>query len=159
MRDGLLWAELPEAKQKRSFALFGSEDWTDYLVDVDMCAIRGVDKGIAVRIKGQEEGVGIDLRGPGYDDVVMYQGARQLGKSPAPNRNGLWHHLRVKVEGGRYRVYVDGRLRIDYVDERSGRLSGRVALAAYTGGAGQCVVCYDNVIVRSLAGSRASFTR
>jgi len=155
VRSGRLVAVLPSEKQKHSFAYFGSEDWTDYAVDVDVCAIRGVDKGVVVRVRAQE-GVGVDLRGPGYDDVVMYRGIEELGKAPAPNRNGRWHHLRVEVEGGRYRVYVNGRLKIDYLDEHNERPSGRVALAAYTGGIGQCEVLYDNVVVRSLGGPRAS---
>ncbi len=148
-RGGRLRARLPDAKQEKSFAYFGSESWRNYAVDLDLCALRGVDKGVAVRVQG-EEGVGVDLRGRGYNDVLMYRGYRRLGRATARNRGGQWHHLRVEVRGGRYRVYVNGRLKIDYLDESDQRPGGRLALAAYTGGAGECEVLYDNVVVRAL---------
>jgi len=46
---------------------------------------------------------------------------------------------------------VDDALLIDKEDPRKARPHGRIALAAYTGGTGQCTVYYDNVIVTSLS--------
>lgn len=149
VQDGRLRAKLPDQKQEKSLAYFGNENWKDYQVDLDVYGVRGVDKGIAVRSQG-EDAVGIDLRGPGYDDVVMFRGYSQLGKAPALNPNGKWHHVRVLVRGGRYQVYVNRQLAIDYIDEDDQRPSGRLALAAYTGGAGACEVLFDNVVVRAL---------
>ena len=64
IRQGLVRADLPDRKQERSFLYAGSEDWTDYALDFDVCAVRGVDKGAAVRVEA-DHGIGIDLRGPG----------------------------------------------------------------------------------------------
>jgi hypothetical protein len=47
-------------------------------------------------------------------------------------------------------VFVNGVSKINYDDQANSRPSGRVALAAYTGGKAECEVLYDNVIVRSL---------
>jgi len=149
VRAGKLHAKLPDRKQERSLAFFGSSEWKNYAVDLDMRQIRGVDKGIVVRVD-DSEGVGIDLRGTGYDDIVMYRGFSQLGKASAPNRNGRWYHVRVEVQGNRYRVYVNRALKIDYADDGNRSPAGRLALAAYTGGAGECEVSYDNVVVRPL---------
>ena len=149
VQGGRLKAVMPNEKQQKAFAYFGSNDWRDYSVDVDVCGLRGADKGLAVRVDG-EHGIGVDLRGDGYDDVLLYYNDKELGKAPAPNQNGHWQHLRVEAEGSRYRVYVNGQLKINYDDQGNVRPSGRAALAAYTGGKGECQVLYKNVVVRSL---------
>jgi hypothetical protein len=147
--NGRLLGHLPDAKQKVSFAFLGSEDWTDYAVDVDVVGLRGVDKGVVVRaVNGR--GIGVDLRGIGYHDVVMYRGRMPVARATALNAAGLSHHLRVEARGLRYRVFVDGELKIDHRDSAKEYWHGRVALAAYTGGDGSCAVLYDNVRVTRL---------
>jgi len=154
---GLLRADLPDEKQLRSVIITGDTTWGDIAVDVDMCMMRGVDKGVVVRVNG-ESGTGIDLRGGSYQDVVMYQGSWPMGKSSATNANGTWNHLRVEARGNHYRVWVNGEQRLDKTDGRaesrgdphSARNFGRIALPAYTGGVGQCTVYYDNVVVTAL---------
>jgi hypothetical protein len=73
-----------------------------------------------------------------------------LGRAPVHNDNGLWHHLRVESLDSRYRVLVDGKLVLERTDPRHASHQGRIALAAYTGGEGQCTVYYDNVVVTAL---------
>jgi hypothetical protein len=147
VRGGMLRGDLPDRKQERSFIFAGDESWSDYAVDVDVCAMRGVDKGVAVRIDAQKRAVGVDLRGPGYHDVIMHVREWPLGKARALNANGVWHHLRIEARGQRFRVWVNGELAIDRTDARRARPNGRIALAAYTGGVGECTVYYDNVVV------------
>lgn len=149
IRDGRLRAVLPDRKQARSFVRIGSQDWKNYAVDLDVCQVRGVDKGFAVRV-GNNEGVAIDLRGGDLGDVVMYRNFTRLGKATSPNVRNTWYHLRVVVKGPRYLVFVDQALRIDYLDEGNQRPSGGIALTAYTGGAGECEVLYDNLVVTQL---------
>ena len=151
VRQGMLRADLPDEKQERSFLYAGSEDWSDYAVDLDVCGMRGVDKGVVVRVEGTA-GVGVDLRGPGYQDVVMYRREWPMGRASVVNGNGMWHHLRVECRGPRYRVFVDGALKLTREDSRltSKNGGGRIALAAYTGGVGQCTIWYDNVVVTPL---------
>ena len=146
VRGGMLRGDLPDRKQERSFIYAGDESWTDYAVDVEICAMRGVDKGVAVRVEGQKSAVGVDLRGPGYQDVLMHVREWPLGKARALNPNGAWNHLRVEARGQRFRVWVNGALAIDRTDARRARPNGRIALAAYTGGVGECTVYYDNVV-------------
>lgn len=150
VRGGALRADLPDRKQERSFLFAGSETWTDYAVDLDVCAMRGVDKGVAVRVEGRRSGVGIDLRGPGYQDVVAHIGPIPLGKARVVNPNGVWHHLRVEARGQSIRVFVNGTLLLDRAEARRSPSNGRIALAAYTGGVAECTVYYDNVVVTEL---------
>lgn len=150
VRGGVLRAVLPDRKQEKSFLFAGDESWTNYAVDLDVCAMRGVDKGVAVRVEGKKTGVGIDLRGPGYQDVIANVREWPLGKARVVNANGVWHHIRVESRGQSLRVYVNGTLLIDRVDAKRSPPNGRIALAAYTGGVAECTVYYDNVVVTEL---------
>ena len=149
VRRGALRADLPDGKQIRSFIFAGSASWTDYAVDVDVLGARGVDKGLAVRVE-DESGIVVDLRGPGYQDVLLHRREWKMGQADVQNANGMWHHIRIEARGSRYRVFVDQALLIDKEDPRNARPRGRIALAAYTGGSGECTVYYDNVVVTSL---------
>jgi hypothetical protein len=143
----MLRADLPDQRQARAFLYAGSEDWRDYALDFDVCAMRGVDKGAAVRVQ-RETGFAMDLRGGTYQDVVAYLREWPLGKAPATNANGTWNHVRLEVQGNHFRVFVNDERKIDRFDQR--RAKGRIALAAYSGGTGQCTVYYDNVVVTKL---------
>src|SRR5262249_32496465 len=144
-------------KQLRSIVSAGDTAWDDVAVDLDVCMMRGVDKGVIVRMQG-ESGTGVDLRGGSYQDVLLYQGAWSMGRAGATNANGTWNHLRVEAKGNRYRVFVNGELKLDRADGRAeargdphaAKRSGRVGLPAYTGGVGLCTVYYDNVVVTAL---------
>lgn len=149
LQRGMLKAELPDRRQDHSLLYAGDSTWTDYAVDLDLCGMRGVDKGVVVRVRG-ERGLGVDLRGPGYHDVRLQLNEMPIGRADAENGNGVWQHLRVEVLGGRCRVVVNG----EEVLARRVPLrlppSGGLALAAYSGGVGQCTVYYDNVVVTPL---------
>ncbi len=147
VRHGVLRADLPDTRQEHSFLYTGSPDWTDYAVDLDVCAMRGVDKGLAVRVMEGLSGIGVDLRGPGYQDLVLHRREWPMGKARAINPNGVWHHLRIEAREHRYRVWLNGALLLDKSDPKRSRARGGIALAAYTGGVGQCTLYYDNVLV------------
>ncbi len=154
---GMLRAELPDRRQEHSMLYAGDSSWTDYAVDLDVCGMRGVDKGVVVRVRDRR-GLGVDLRGPGYQDVRLNLNELPIGRGNAENGNGVWQHLRVEVRGTRCRVVVNGA---EVIDRRvSSRLpaSGGIALPAYTGGVGQCTVYYDNVAVVPLGAPAAART-
>jgi hypothetical protein len=149
--DGRLRAALPQRKQMRSFATLAVPVGGDYAVDLDVYGVRGVDKGLVVGL-AEGKGIGVDLRAGRYEDLLIYRGFSQLGRTPAPNRNGRWYRLRVEVAGSRMRVYVDRALKLD-VAHPGDASRGRIALAAYTGGVGECTILFDNVLVTRLGGS------
>ena len=146
----MLSAHLPDKPQERSLIYTGSVDWGDYAVDLDVFQSRGADKGLVVRVRG-DVGIGVDLRGGEYQDVLVYRRELPLGHAEAPNPDHQWHHLRVEARGSRYSVFVDGRRVLRCHDKLPGARNGRIALPAYTGGKGACSVFYANVVVTSLA--------
>jgi hypothetical protein len=150
LKGHVLYAQLPDQKQLHSFAFAGSKDWGDYAVDVDILQVRGVDKGVAVRVQG-DHGIGVDLRGGEHQDVLMYRRELELGHAQAPNPDRKWHHLRVEARANHYRVLVDGRLVLTCHDKLPGYRQGGIALPAYSGGLGACSIYYANLVVTSLA--------
>jgi hypothetical protein len=151
--DGVLCGHLPDGRQQRSFLVTGSDDWQDYAVDVDVCQVRGVDKGVAVCVRGGR-GVAVDLRGGGYQDVLLYRQEVPLGSAKVANADSAWHHLRVETRGARYGVRVNGARVLERRDPLRSMRRGRVALVAYTGGHGECAVLYANLFVTRLAPAR-----
>ena len=109
---GMLKAELPDNRQEHSMLYGGDSTWTDYSVDLDVCGMRGVDKGFAVRVRGGR-GLGVDLRGPGYHDLRLQLNELPVGHADVENGNGVWQHVRVEVRGVRCRVLVNGAVAID----------------------------------------------
>ena len=152
VEDGVLCGRLPDGKQERSFLFAGSEDWQDYAVDLDLCQVRGVDKGVAVRVRGGR-GIAVDLRGGEYQDVLLYRQQVPLGRARVVNADRMWHHLRIEARGARFAVLVNGVRVLERRDPLSSMRRGRMALVAYTGGHGECAVFYANVVVTLLTPS------
>jgi hypothetical protein len=146
---GMLRADLPDEKQVRSLIYAGDSTWANIAVDLDVCMIRGVDKGVVVRVRN-DSGIAVDLRGGSYQDVLMYFREWPLGHDDVTNGNGTWNHLRIEAKGTRFRVFVNGALKIDRREVKKAPPTGGIALPAYTGGVGECTVYYDNVLVTKL---------
>lgn len=149
VRRGMLRVDLPDRKQVHSLLRAGDLEWTDYALDFDVCAVRGVDKGAVVRVRGQK-GLGLDLRGPGYNDFLLNVRSIPVGRAPAINGNSVWHHVRIEVRGDRCRVRINDEEPLERRLPGSVPPSGAIALAAYTGGVGECTVYFDNVVVTPL---------
>ena len=149
VEDGVLCGRLPDGKQERSFLFAGSEDWQDYAVDLDLCQVRGVDKGVAVCVRDRRGGAA-DLRGGEYQDVLLYRQQLPLGHARAVNADRVWHHLRVEARGAWFTVQVNGTRVLERRDPLGSMRRGRIALVAYTGGHGECAVFYANVVVTRL---------
>jgi hypothetical protein len=114
VRDGILCADLPDGKQRHSFLYAGDSSWVDYAVDFDVCGMRGVDKGCAIRVEPGRRGLGVDLRGPGFDDLKLYVNQFPVGSAAVANANGAWHHMRIEIRGrNRCRVAIDGSMVLD----------------------------------------------
>ena len=150
VHHGVLRADLPDVKQAHSFLYAGDSSWVNYAVDFDVCGMRGVDKGVVVRVNGKR-GLGIDLRGLRYHDLKLYINQLPVGSAKVTNDNGAWHHIHVDIRGNDCRVTVGGQVVFDQRLRHSAPPRGGIALTAYTGGLGQCTVYYDNIVVTPLA--------
>jgi hypothetical protein len=151
--DGVLRGRPPEGKQERSVLVAGADDWQDYAVDVDVCQVLGVDKGVAVCVSGGH-GVALDLRGGSYQDALLYRQDVRLGNAKVANADSVWHHLRIETRGARYTVLVNGARVLERSDPLRVMRRGRIALATYNGGHGESAVLYANLFVTRLEPAR-----
>ncbi len=149
VRGGMLRADLPDRKQLHTLIRAGDTTWHDYALDFDVCGMRGVDKGAIIRVVG-DVGLGVDLRGPGYNDIRVHLSVSPLGRVDVINANGTWHHVRMEIQDRRCRVLVGNELLLDRFVSKRLPPGGGIALAAYTGGVGECTVYFDNVVVTPL---------
>ena len=148
LSHGMVRADLPDQKQLRSLLRAGDPAWRDYALDLDVCMIRGVDKGAVVRLVEDTR----RRRGPARRQlpgrrrvragVAHGQGARRSTRT----RPGTTCASRCTATGCRSSSTANRVL--DHA--RAGRTHGGIALAAYTGGSGECTVYYDNVVVTAL---------
>lgn len=151
VHDGVLRAMLPDGRQLHSFLYAGDSSWVDYAVDFDVCGVRGVDKGCAVRVKPGKKGLGLDLRGPGYDDLRLYVNEFPVGRAAFATVNGTWYHVRIEIRGrDQCTVAINGHVVLDHRLRPPAPARGGIALSAYTGGVASCTVYYDNVAVTPL---------
>jgi len=60
-------------------------------------------------------------------------GRRTVGRAVEGRiETGKWYPIRVRCEGNRYQVWLDGQQMLDYTDERSPHLSGQVGVSTWS---------------------------
>ncbi len=132
-----------------SIASYGSENWGDYEVEADVNLKNGSDAGILVRLKYATDasdaqfGIGGCQNGDyhyGYYAYITTSGVC-LGKqmfnwqfltsytqSLSQNKT---YRLKVRAEGANIKVWLDGKLMIDYTDKEQPLLSGKIGMRAH----------------------------
>ena len=129
----------------------GDSTWADYAVDLDVCGMRGVDKGVIVRVQG---GAGPRHRStrPRLQDLVVNLNELPLGGGKSHQRERRVAPRADRDPRQQCRVTIGNEVVFDKRLRFKAPPSGGIALAAYTGGIGRCTVYYDNVVVTPLAG-------
>lgn len=118
--------------------LFGDRSWTDY------------EYTLEARKTGGAEGFLILFRAAGDQDYYWYNIGgwgnvrHQLEKGAAGGRRTVgravegrietdrWYPIRIRCEGNRYQVWLDGERVLDYTDRRSPHLSGQVGISTWS---------------------------
>ena len=124
--------------------------WNDYIVELDMEFVSGVDRNFAVRYSGNGAnwyGVRLLRRELVLERVI--QGGPVSNHIPADFPSGQYH-VKVYIQGENIKVEVDGNEIIDYPDAGGRFPIGRVALQAGVGSVRQTEVWFDNVVVSSI---------
>jgi hypothetical protein len=148
--------DMGTGSSKQSISLAGDINWTDYIFEVDLRGDAGTDKLIAIRYSNNGDFYWLNLRGPWGSGVLF---GKAIGNNTGPVlasgsydiENGVWYHVKVIVQGNRIRAFIDQNLVIDYIDNNSALMQGRIGLMGYTGAYGSCAIHYDNVIVQAIA--------
>ena len=136
--NDVLWTS---ATGNRVFCLAtaGEPTWTDYIYEVDVYGIAGVDKCMEFRVQDYNNHYYINLRSdwPNQGNDSLYfckivDGACVYYESVDwSSQNNTWYHLRVEAIGKRFRVYVDDNFVLQYVDEDSPFLQGKIGAGCW----------------------------
>ena len=125
---------------------FGSEAWRDYEVSLDVARPVGSSAVLSVGVRStRNANYTLAMGGPrGYelsraDTVVLQTAAGQMEAA-------RWYNLRLRVEGQRLQVWLDGRVLFDV--SAGGVAPNGQALVAARGGAGS----FAHLAVKSLSG-------
>ena len=143
----------------------GSFDWSDYEFSVDVLPISGANKNIFFRVQNQRS-----LVLPGHNLPVAYglhlvnnpnllelqkwttESGQLLVSVPANFPFNIVTKITIWVKGTEIKIFIgnSNSPAIQYIDNNSPLLNGRIALAIITG-ASSSEVWYDNVLVTDLA--------
>jgi hypothetical protein len=152
--DGSYRLESTEWGQDTS-AVIGDLEWTDYTIEVDFKVVRSDDSFAhhpSILFHVQDIGSGTDIghyyqlymfptRGVGFSEISG-------GSAPSPILvdcplpRGVWHHVRLEVEGTTATAYIDGAYVLSY-NKFTRYRSGMIGLKTINDG----VVLFDNIVV------------
>ncbi len=132
-----------------SIASYGNENWGDYEVEADVNLKNGSDAGLLVRLKYATDasdatyGIGGCQNGDyhyGYYAYITTSGVclgkqmfhwQFLTSSTQSLSNNKTYRLKVRAEGANIKVWLDGKLMIDYTDKEQPLLSGKIGMRAH----------------------------
>ena len=134
--------------------VFGEADWNDYEFSFEAQRIEG-GAAFMMIVRADAEGgfYWFQMGWSGDAHRLMRNHPRSIWENLGPPvegkiEDGKWHHVRMRCEGPRLRVWVDGQPKPDFVDQKAPILAGRVGIASWemTG------VRYRNIKVKALDG-------
>lgn len=130
----------------------GDFTWGDYAFVVDIYGVDVVDKVVNFRFSDFSHAYGIDFRSDPYNDLVLVKATPSnpneiLRSVHVPNYNNTWYTLSVIAIGNRIVVMVNDRVVLDYVDEDSPILYGKIGLGADLHPSAISAVYFDNALV------------
>ena len=145
--------DMGDGFNRRGISVAGDTGWSDYVYEVDLQAVAGVDKVVLLRYQDDNNFYMMNIVGVyNFANLVRVENgvATTLVTVDYPHNNAEWHHVETIAHGNHVVAYVDGDLVINYIDSGSALTHGRVGLQGWTGEQGLDVVQFDNVVVRQL---------
>ena len=121
VKDGLLVVDGPRGHLFYMGA-DGSASFTDFVFEAEVQTQPKANSGIYFHTRYQERG----WPGTGYEAQVncSHSDARKTGglygvqdvMNEAPHADGEWFHYRIRVEGKRIQIWIDGERTVDYTE-------------------------------------------
>jgi alpha-N-arabinofuranosidase len=117
---------------------FGDPRWTDYEFTLEAQKTGGSEGFLILfRVAGPEDYYWYNLGGWGNVRSQLekaVKGAGRGGVGPSVDGkidNDKWYSIRVRCEGQRYQVWLDGKQMLDYTDASSPHSAGRVGVGTW----------------------------
>lgn len=143
-----------------SRTLAGDLSWSNYAVEATLKSISGVDRHLLFRFDQNRpipRGYAIKYRDAEYGfsgHIELQKAGLEVVSSNGTFKSKLGDTHRLRVEGidNHIKVFVDGQKYIDYVDNNSPILSGKIGLLIENSGSGLTNITeYDDVFVEQIS--------
>ena len=118
--------------------VFGDRSWTDCEYTLEAMKTGGAEGFLILfRAASDQAYYWYNLGGWGNLRHQLEKGVgggrRTVGRAVEGRiETGKWYPIRVRCEGNRYQVWLDGQQMLDYTDERSPHLSGQVGVSTWS---------------------------
>ena len=130
------WPEPFRLIQNEGFGqlVHGSRDSANYVVSADVTPHLAEAAGVAARVQGMTRGYVLELAGRTKVRLLRrYDGETELATAPFEWRYGTTYELRLEVDDGRLRGWVDDHLLVDVLDDDTRLRDGAAALTIRAG--------------------------
>lgn len=117
----------------------------DYIQEMDMYPIQGIDKNIRMRYVGPPPGFTYNFHFIGTDLYPTNGPAVYYDIQNGPTKK---YHIKAVAQGYRFQLYIDGNLVSDNISPFSSDV-GKPGLTISSGG-GTTEVYFDNIVIRTL---------
>lgn len=133
-------AVIQESRATNQRFVFGDPSWGDYEFSLRARKTGGAEGFLILfRVKGPNEFYWCNLGGWGNARHAIERGlagGRRWGvvgpSIPGSIETGKWYEIRVRCEGRRFRIWLDGNPLIDYTDDERAHLAGRVGVGTWS---------------------------
>jgi len=118
--------------------VFGDRAWTDYEYTLEAQKTGGAEGFLILfRAASDQDYYWYNIGGWGNVRHQLEKGAadgrRTVGRAVEGKiETGKWYPIRVRCQGNRFQVWLDGRRVLDYTDERSPHLAGQVGISTWS---------------------------
>lgn len=127
-------------------------NWKNFIYELDIIGIQGVDKNILIRYKDTNNFYEIHhtVGSTIYFDRARPQGNYTLATAYYALDNNVTYHFKIIVNENHFTVFINNKKIFDVTDNFSPMNDGRIGIRAGTGAVSPTEVYFDNIIVRSL---------
>ncbi|MDI6450616.1 family 16 glycoside hydrolase [Anaerobaca lacustris] len=118
--------------------VFGDRAWTDYEYTLEAQKTGGAEGFLILfRAASDQDYYWYNIGGWGNVRHQLEKGSgggrRSVGRAVNGQiEKGKWYPIRVRCEGNRYQVWLDGERVLDYTDERSPHRAGQVGISTWS---------------------------
>lgn len=129
----------------------GDTSWTNYRYELDLLGKQGVDKNLMFRYINSLTKYGIHMTGSVISLEKHIPGSSvDLIIVPGSFINDVVYQVKIEAIGNNIKVFVNNVLYINYTDNNSPILNGKIGLRVGTGATFPSQVWFDNVVVTQL---------
>lgn len=134
-----------------SESVAGNVLWNNYIYEFDLLGKQGVDKNAIFRYSAANSKYGIHMSGTHISlEKHTPTSDVDLTITNGDFTNNVVYHVKIEANNNNFKIYVDDVLYIDFTDNDSPLLTGKIGLRVGAGAVSPSQVWFDNVVVTEI---------